>query len=76
MAALIDGEDTIHAEAYKVNDYTLHTLDEIESNGYLYERRSGPDVVTLPLRRLGCLACRSKRQVAHPAASPTTWPVH
>jgi len=40
--ALIEGEDTIHAEAYKINKYTLHTLDKIESNGYLYERIQVP----------------------------------
>ena len=37
--ALIEGEDTIHAEAYKINQYTLQRLDELESKGYLYERR-------------------------------------
>ena len=40
--ALIEGEDTIHAEAYKINQYTLQRLDEVESNGYLYERRQVP----------------------------------
>lgn len=37
--ALIEGKDTIHAEAYHINDYTLSILDDIESNGSMYERR-------------------------------------
>ena len=37
--ALIEGKDIIHAEAYKINEYTLQLLDEVEGNGYMYERR-------------------------------------
>lgn len=42
--ALIDGEeqDTIHAEAYVISDRTLRILDDVESNGSLYERRQVP----------------------------------
>ena len=42
--ALIDGEeqDTIHAEAYRITEETLRRLDDVESNGSLYQRREVP----------------------------------
>lgn len=46
--ALIEGEeqDTIHAEAYRISDRTLAILDDVESNGSLYQRKEVPIVLS------------------------------